>query len=176
MEVVLKKLIFSLLVASVSITTQAATLCNPGGADPLTCKSKDGKFAIAIHDRAITHLGFSTNGFCDDGYIKINGIELNGTIDDNSTSVALENTLEISNPMGLYTTTGDGTKILAATAIESDFSDYGSQLMANFKPGNKSVDFFNLIVSADNKTAGMYFFNNGFYIKDSGVPLVCGDQ
>jgi hypothetical protein len=167
----MKSIIFILCAGLLSLNAQAASFCNAGGADTPICTSLDGKTAIFIHPRYYYTTGVSINGFCNSGYIKINGIELNGPMDGQGlpdNQAALEGTEAVTSDNGLTVQSPRNQKELinVNTTISFQLSDKGIA-----KLNDPKVNSGHVLLLKDQKTAYMYLFNDD--VLDVVIPLTC---
>jgi hypothetical protein len=165
-------ILFLITTSLFATAAHAADLCNAGGADPLVCKSNDGKTEILIHPRGYDPSGIATNGFCDSGYIKLNGIELNGNFQE-TLPAALELTTAIHANFGVNVLVpgSKSTKVLVSDSIAFQFSDAGVAKAAGFVNADEYVNF---LLPMNQKTATLYFSLNGLVEKK--LTLVCSGQ
>src|SRR5262249_10050689 len=100
-----------LLLAGISILSVSALAANDRGnpcsgspVDPIVCKSRDGKTEIDLYDTRASHVdyynGLNELAFCEEGYLKINGVEnaADGSDIAGLTSVSNEYGLKLLTP------------------------------------------------------------------------------
>lgn len=151
-----------------STSAFAAQPCNAGGADPLDCKTKDGKYEILLsQNRNITGLGISATAFCNAGYLKIDGVEVNGKFGaevPDDAAVGIDYVDSVTSELGVRVANPARKQVIVPkTVIGFVLSAQGSAML-------KDIDSGNVFVFSDN-TAQMYLKNGD---KQSGYQqLTC---
>ena len=158
----------AVFVGTLSANSFAATMCNAGGADPLDCKSADGKFEILVHPRFYWG-DVSQNGFCDTGYIKIRGVELNGSVESGEPAAAgLEVTQSTTSSSGLNVTINQSKKVVTvSTVIDFQFGDVAARLL-----NDTHLNWGQVLVAKDEKTAVLYMIDDQDH--QASTPMTCG--
>jgi hypothetical protein len=167
-ETKMKALIVTLL-AMFTLTTHAASYCNADGADPLDCKSADGKTEFYVHPRFMDALGVSADGFCDAGYLKLNGVEVNGAPDGiGPAQPALQYTSATTSLQGLTVQSpwNDGKNVQVMTSISTSLTDVGIA-----KLNNPKFSYIYMLVFKGGKNGMVYLADNG-YVK-STIAVTC---
>jgi hypothetical protein len=167
-----------LAAALFAISANASQTCTTDGADPLECRSADGQFQVEISaTRDYTGLNVATNSFCRYGYMKLNGVEINGSQTqsrpaknglDLATGVTAENGINVTNPLTKQ-------KELAQTAIEFDLSDAGRALLNTAYPQNIMIYGSVIVYPGNVKTTGKLFLStvSNSNSADKTIDLIC---
>jgi len=153
----------SLIAILVSLNVYAARPCGAGGADPTVCKSHDGKYEIWLsQNRNVTGLGISTGAFCDYGYLKLDGQEINGAIEskpDDNAKYGLESVESVTSELGVEVNNDVLHKVMMPkTAIGFVLNADGMNMLANSQV-DKSV-YLGHVLAFSNNTALMYLYSD----------------
>lgn len=133
--------LLSFFAVSFSIHAFAAGPCNASGAEPLDCKSGDGKYEILINaNRNITGLGISTTGFCDKGYMKLDGKEINGALGDDSVTLGLSYVEAVTSDLGVRVNNKAMKRVmLPNTVVGFELNDAGKSMVSGIDSGSVFV-------------------------------------
>jgi hypothetical protein len=154
------KAIIVFFLALFTLTTHAASFCNADGADPLDCKSADGKTEFYVHPRFLDVLGVSADGFCDGGYLKIDGVEVNGVPDGIAPDrPALQYTSATTSLEGLTVQSpwNDGKNVQVTTAVSTSLTDVGVA-----KLNNPKFSYIYMLVFKGSQKGMVYLADNGY--------------
>jgi hypothetical protein len=169
----MKFLSLSLIAVSFSLNAYAARLCGAGGADPLDCKSGDGKYEIWIsEDKNLTGLGISTGAFCDHGYVKVEGIELNGPEEkDDSTKIdyGTDFVEAVTSELGIKVNNEGMHKVMIPkTVVGFTLTDAAVKSLAGTKAEGANVG--HALVFSDNSA---YLYVGDGRTEKTGARLTC---
>jgi hypothetical protein len=147
----MKVCLLAVLAGLLGLAAHASQLCNDSGNAPMSCESSDGQFAIEISGNAdATGLGVSSTSFCANGYLKINGVEINGAKGTRPLDPAITVVDAVTSQLGVRVSNPATHKLLMPqTAI-------GFVL----KAGISTIKSGHVFVFGD-QTAWMYLYGDG---------------
>ena len=167
-----------LIFASLMVTQAfAASNCNSSGADPMSCKSRDGKYQILISaNRNLTGLAIATNTFCTHGYLKLNGVEVLGAYVDPSErqDLGIDWVEAVTSELGVRLANPATKKvIIPETAVGFVLSEKGKAMVSDGVDTGHVFIFNNqdAKLKTAQRTAWMYLYGGG--VEKAFINLVC---